>query len=95
MKKAGILSFAVLCAIILTACAPKKMISLPAANQIETIELSLNVNTAIYTGTQIEETLNALQSATAIRRQSVNDTPGVTNAIRIDIFFESGSSRCY
>ena len=97
MQKKILLIFTILYCMLLTACGQStKTITLPDPDEIVEVEIALDESDVrIYTGIEFQETLSALQSAKSINKESTDDTPDVENAIKIDLFFRNGFSRCY
>ena len=97
MQKRFLLIFTILCCMLFTACGQStKTITLPDPDDIVEVEIALDESDVrIYTGEEFQKTLSALHAAKSINKESIDDTPGVENAIRIDLFFRNGFSRCY
>lgn len=96
MRRTSILFSAVLCISMLTACGQTTKIELPDPQQITKVEITSDgTDSNEYTGAQFQKALTELKTAVSTHRQSVNDIPDIVDAIKIDMFFENGSSRCY
>lgn len=97
MKKQISLFLCIACILVLTACGKKAdLITLPQTDDITSIDITVGENTVNHTDkTWMSEIIADISDSEPTKKESVTDVPQVESYIRIDFYFNTGTSTLF